>query len=93
MFIGTTWFLSEHISDIQRSNIEATDALAIRVAGDEARITALEKLTIEHYAGDTAFQAEMRASQDAIKGAANMMVSKMADMQVILAHKEDMRGR
>lgn len=73
-----TWYLSSAIYTGRTIDAAATAVVVARVAADEARIDALEKLDTEHYAEDL-------NSRNSLQAGLNSLIQSMADLRVSLA--------
>lgn len=84
--VGATAYLSRSIENVEISDLRTNNQMSQRVAADEARIAALEKISTEHYGAETAFMSEMRSFT-------STQIQALADLKVELAGKENMRTR
>ena len=76
MMIGSaTWLLSTEIGSVRADNMAALSVMSAKVAADEERLNAVEKMEAGHYADDVAFRAEMR-------GAISTVLNGLADVRV-----------
>ncbi len=81
VMIGTaTWMLASQMSAVRADYTSALAVLSSRVASNEERLLAVEKVETSHYSEEMAFRTEMRASLTAI-------ISGLADVRVAVSTK------
>jgi len=78
MMIGSaTWLLSSQIATVRADSMTALSIISAKVAADEERLNAVEKIEAGHYTDDVAFRTEMR-------GAISTVINGLADVRVEL---------
>jgi hypothetical protein len=69
---------ADNAAAVAAARLDSAAALALlaaKVAADEERLSAMEKLEADHHTGELAFQSEMRSS-------INTIISSLADVRV-----------
>jgi hypothetical protein len=77
---SATWYLSNDIEGVRMGSQQASSVLLSRVAADEERINALERLENQHFIDESGFRTEMRAAQTAL-------LNSLADVRVAVGAK------
>lgn len=82
MIGGATWYLANDIAAGREDAAKTNGIVVARIAADEERINALEKLITARYNDEVAFRQDMRTSLSS-------MVNGLADLRVELvkSHK------
>lgn len=82
IMIGScTWLLSNQIAGVRMDSITALSVLSSKVAGDEARLDAVEKLEAGHYTEEALFRSDMRSQ-------VITLIDRLAELRVSVGHHE-----
>jgi len=77
---SATWYLSKNISEGRELSIAADALMTARLAADEARLSALERLDAERHAQQSQFESDMRS-------AITSLINSVADLRVTVASR------
>lgn len=80
--VSTTWILSNEIGSVRADNMAQVSVLSSKIAADEERIAAMERVESSHYADDVAFRTEMR-------NGLGVVINGLADVRVIVGNRKD----